>query len=247
MEVTKVMRTVSKGMRPTPPFTTAVIVAAGSAARMGGIDKVMADLAGKPLIAHSLLAFQHSALVHEIVVVTRPDLVDKVRHICRLYEIGKLTGVVSGGATRTESVQNGLAQVNKQAKLVAIHDAARPLIGQDTIAKALRKAAKTGAAAPALPVKDTIKVTKKGVVVVTPDRSRLQAVQTPQCFDKRMLRGALHKAAADQVSLTDDCSAMEHLGLPVYLTEGSERNFKVTTPLDLELARLLVQQEEKGD
>ena len=239
MNITKLMHTAAETMRPEAPHTAAIIVAAGSAARMGGIDKVMADLAGMPLIAHSLLAFQQSELIHEIVVVTRPDLVDPVRHLCRLREISKLICVVPGGASRTESVCRGLAQVSQQAKLVAIHDAARPLIDQQTIARALRKAAKTGAAAPALPVKDTIKVVKRDAVVTTPERSKLMAVQTPQCFDKELLQGAFQKAQADQITLTDDCSAMEHLGLPVYLTQGAERNFKVTTPLDLELARLL--------
>lgn len=242
MEVTTVMRKTAKVMRPTPPPTAAIIVAAGSAARMGGIDKVMAELAGKPLILHSLQTFQASDMIHEIIVVTRPDLVDKIRHICRLHDITKLKCVTCGGADRTASVRNGLDQVTKSMKLVAIHDAARPLIDELTIAKALRKAAKTGAAAPALPVKDTIKVVKKDVVLTTPDRSKLMAVQTPQCFDKRMLIGALNKAAADQITLTDDCSALEHMGLPVFMTEGSERNFKVTTPLDLDLARLLVDQ-----
>ena len=240
MEVTTVMRKTAKVMRPTPPPTAAIIVAAGSAARMGGIDKVMAELAGKPLILHSLLTFQASDMVHEIIVVTRPDLVDQIRHLCMLHGITKNTCVVCGGADRTESVRKGMEQVSKKMKLVAIHDAARPLIDEETIAKALRKAAKTGAAAPALPVKDTIKVVKKDAVVTTPDRSKLMAVQTPQCFDKRMLVGALNKAVKDQITLTDDCSAMEHMGLPVYLTPGSERNFKVTTPLDLDLARLLV-------
>lgn len=240
MEVTTVMRKTAKVMRPTPPPTAAIIVAAGSAARMGGIDKVMAELDGKPLIQHSLQTFQASDMVHEIIVVTRPDLVDPIRHICRLHEMTKVTCVVCGGADRTESVRKGMEQVSRKMKLVAIHDAARPLIDDETIAKALCKAAKTGAAAPALPVKDTIKVVKKDAVVTTPDRSKLMAVQTPQCFDKRMLMGALTKAAADGAALTDDCSAMEQMGLPVYLTEGSERNFKVTTPLDLELARLLV-------
>ena len=163
-----------------------------------------------------------------------------MRHIARLYEITKLRCVICGGASRTESVCRGMEQVSKKTKLVAIHDAARPLVDGHTIAQALYQAAKTGAAAPAIPVKDTIKVVKKGVVVTTPDRSRLQAVQTPQCFDRDMLMGALNKALTDGIPLTDDCSAMKHLGLPVYLTEGSERNFKVTTPLDLELARLLV-------
>lgn len=243
MKATKIMRTASETLRSAPPHTTAILVAAGSATRMNGIDKVMADLAGRPLIAYSLLAFQASDMVHEIIVVTRPDLVDKVRHICRLYEITKLNCVVSGGDSRAESVKNGAAKVSKETRLVAIHDAARPLIDQQTITLALRKAAKTGAAAPALPVKDTVKVVNKDTVVTTPDRSKLMSVQTPQCFDRDMLSAALTKAQIDKIALTDDCSAMEHLGLPVYLTSGSERNFKITTPLDLDFARILVSQQ----
>lgn len=230
--------------RTVPASAAAILVAAGSAARMGGIDKVMADLGGKPLIVHALQAFERVPRISEIVVVTRPDLLERVSQLCQEYQITKVRVVIQGGDTRTESVQCGLDHLSKEIRLVAIHDAARPLIEPAVIEEALAVAGKTGAAAPALPVKDTIKVCKGDKVVCTPDRSKLRAVQTPQCFDCDLLRGALQKAKKDGISLTDDCSAMEHLGMRVHMTAGSERNFKVTTPLDLQLARLLLEQEE---
>ena len=124
-------------------------------------------------------------------------------------------------------------------KLIAIHDAARPFASENLIRTVILKAAETGAAAPAVPVKDTVKVAHNGVVESTPDRATLFAVQTPQVFDADLIRAALQKAMDDGAEITDDCSAVERLGMKVSLTEGEERNFKLTTPADLALAELL--------
>ena len=153
----------------------------------------------------------------------------------------KLTLVVPGGKTRAESVQAGFEHVSDKTRLVAIHDAARPLVSQRIINETVAMALKTRAAAPAIPVKDTIKVAKSGVVTDTPDRSTLFAVQTPQVFDFDLLRAAHKKAAKKGITLTDDCMAAEQLGLKVFLTQGDETNLKITTPLDLSVAALILE------
>ena len=150
--------------------------------------------------------------------------------------------VVVGGADRPASVAAGLRNLSKKVKLAAIHDGARPLVSAELIDRTVRAAHSYGAAAPAIAVKDTIKVAQGGIVVTTPDRNTLRAVQTPQVFDLQLLRGALQKAEADGLSVTDDCSAVEHLGMSVKLVEGEERNIKITTPMDLRLAEMLMEE-----
>ena len=220
----------------------AVIVAAGSASRMGGIDKVMAPLNGEPMIARTVRAFQNCDAISEIVVVTREDLILPITSLCA--QMDKVQAVVAGGSSRQESVHLGLNALSDKCKLAAIHDGARPLISWQVIDRVVRAANTYGAAAPAIPVKDTIKVVQGGVVKETPDRASLQAVQTPQVLDFDILRGALKKAKQDGAQVTDDCSAVERIGLTVKIVEGEERNLKVTTPLDLKIAQLLLEEEQ---
>ena len=132
--------------------------------------------------------------------------------------------------------------MSKDMELAAVQDGARPLITPALIDKTVRAAHSYGAAAPAIPVKDTIKIEKSGLIESTPDRSTLRAVQTPQVFDFDLLRGALQKAASDKAAVTDDCSAVERLGMKIRLVAGDERNLKVTTPLDLKIAELLLEE-----
>ncbi len=213
----------------------AVIVAAGSASRMGGVDKIMADLGGKPVIYRTAEAFQNCDAVSEIVVVTREDLIIPISDL--LHEMGKVRAVVAGGKTRQESVMKGLNSLSEKVKLAAIHDGARPLVRWQLIDRVIRAANTYGAAVPGVPVKDTIKTVSGGLVSGTPDRSSLQAVQTPQVFDFDLLRGALKKAEGKNV--TDDCSAVEMTGFKVKLVQGEEGNLKITTQQDLEIARML--------
>ena len=220
----------------------AVIVAAGSASRMGGIDKVMAPLNGEPMIARTVRTFQNCDAISEIVVVTRQDLILPITSLCSGMD--KVQAVVAGGSSRQESVHLGLNALSDKCKLAAIHDGARPLISWQVIDRVVRAANTYGAAAPAIPVKDTIKVVQGGVVKETPDRASLQAVQTPQVFDFDILRGALKKAKQDGAQATDDCSAVDRMGMAVKIVEGEERNLKVTTPLDLKIAQLLLEEEK---
>ena len=218
----------------------AVIVAAGSASRMGGIDKVMAALGGEPMIARTVRAFQQCGAIADIVIVTRPDLIRPISALCA--QMDKVRMVVAGGQSRQESVALGLNALPKGVELAAVHDGARPLVTDAVIDRTVRAANSYGAAAPAVPVKDTIKVVRGGLVTETPDRASLQAVQTPQVFDFDLLRGALKKAAEDAAAVTDDCSAVERLGMAVKIVEGDERNLKVTTPMDLKIAEMLLEE-----
>lgn len=240
MDVSKVTGFARK-LLPLKPCG-AVIVAAGSASRMGGIDKVMAPLGGEPMIVRTVRAFQSSDAITEIVIVTRPDLILPIQKLCAGME--KVTAVVAGGKTRQESVHLGLNTLSGRVELAAIHDGARPLISGAVIDRTVRAAHTYGAAAPAIPVKDTIKTVKGGMVESTPDRSVLRAVQTPQVFDFDLLRGALKKAEEEEAQVTDDCSAVERMGMSVKLVEGEERNLKVTTPLDLKIAEMLLEEEK---
>ena len=223
-------------------YCGAVIVAAGSASRMGGIDKVMAPLGGEPMIVRTVRAFQECDAIREIVVVTRPDLILPIMELCHSFD--KVQAVVAGGSNRQESVKLGLNTLSGKVKLAAVQDGARPLITWQVIDRAVRAAHSFGAAAPAIPVKDTIKEAAGGVVKKTPDRATLFAVQTPQVFDFDLLRAAMKKVEQDGVQVTDDCSAVEYLGMTVKLVEGDERNLKVTTPLDLKIAEMLLEEEK---
>ena len=220
------------------PYCAAVIVAAGSSSRMGGTNKILTVLEKLPVICRTVDAFDRCSLIDEIIVVTQKDLMEKVSRYLAAY--GKMRMVVAGGETRTDSVMAGLAAVSDKAQLVAVHDGARPLVTDEVVRAAVVKARKFAAAAPAVRVKDTIKVSTDGTVDATPDRSTLYAVQTPQVFDRDLLAAALQNAKTQGLAVTDDCSAVEALGMPVQLTDGDEENIKITTPLDLELAALIL-------
>ena len=232
----------TKELRKALPlkYCGVVIVAAGTASRMGGIDKVMAPLRNEPMIVRTVRTFQLCDAVKEIVIVTRQDLQEPIIKLCCGFD--KVQAVVVGGASRPESVKLGLAALSKKVKLVAVQDGARPLITEAVIDRTIRCAHSYGAAAPAVPVKDTVKVVKGGLVATTPDRSTLMAVQTPQVFDLDLLKCALAKAETDGAQITDDCSAVERMGMSVRIVEGDERNIKVTTPMDLKIAEMLLEE-----
>ena len=238
MDITKV----TKAARKVLPlkYCAAVIVAAGSASRMGGIDKVMAPLGGEPMIVRTVRTFQSCDAIREIVIVTREDLLVPIMDLCHGFD--KVRAVIVGGNSRDESVRKGLAALSAKTKLVAVQDGARPLVTWQVIDRAVRAANSYGAAAPAVAVKDTIKVVRGGIVAATPDRSALRAVQTPQVFDIDLLAGALARAKQDGAAITDDCSAVERLGMSVKIVEGDERNIKVTTPMDLKIAEMLLEE-----
>ena len=235
------MTDITRPVRKLLPLKTcgAVIVAAGTASRMGGIDKVMAELGGEPMILRTVRAFQECDPISEIVIVTREDLVESITALTA--EMDKVKAVVVGGKSRQESVSKGLNALSDKVKLAAIQDGARPFASWQMIDRVVRAANTYSAAAPAIPVKDTIKVVNGGVVTNTPDRKTLMAVQTPQVFDIALLRGALLKAWEDGAEVTDDCSAVERMGMSIKIVEGDERNIKITTPMDLKIAKLILE------
>ena len=216
---------------------SAVLVAAGSSTRMG-FDKLSFDLGGETVVLRSMRAFAVCPLVSEIVLVAgkNREFLEQQAAACT-----KPVQVVQGGATRAESAKNGVLAAH--GELVAVHDAARPFVSQAVITAALEAAAACGAAAPAVPVKDTVKRAVRGdgktvpehcMVTDTPDRSTLYAVQTPQCFDRAAYLAALDELDAEKARLvTDDCSLFELTGRPVQLTQGDYANLKITTREDL--------------
>ena len=228
-----------KLLRKKAGSCSVVIVAAGSSNRMNGTDKILYNLGGDPVIVHSIRAFDQHIRIREIIVVTREDLIGKVDELCKQNHFDKVSAVVAGGNNRVESVMKGLDFVSDNTEIVAIHDGARPFVSSAIISDTIEKAMDYHAAAPAVAVKDTIKTAKNNLVTGTPDRSTLFAVQTPQVFDFDLLRGALVKAMEVKLPITDDCSAVEALGMSVYLTSGSDENIKITTPTDLILAQAI--------
>ena len=227
------------------PFLSAVIVAAGNSARMGGEDKIFLPISGIPVIARSLLAFENCEDVSEIVVVTKESSIEKIREIAGEYGIKKLKTVVSGGNTRAESVRNGVYAVTLGADFVAIHDGARPLVMPDDISRCAHDAFRCGGAVLAVPVTDTIKYGKKnGFVEYTPAREKLFAAQTPQIFDIEVYKSAMERAFRELSDFTDDSRIFENDARKVFLTPGKRYNIKITAPEDIIIAEALLKGRE---
>ena len=225
------------------PAVCAVIVAAGSSQRMGGQNKLLLPLAGAPVLAHTLRAFEKCAAVRDIVLVCREQDILPYTELARSYGIGKLRTVTRGGDSRTVSVLAGLRAAPADVALVAVHDGARPLVSEAVITEAVCAAAEHGAAAPVVPVKDSIKRIADGTIAADVPRDTLAAVQTPQVFRRELLLRALEDAARSGRSFTDDCAAVEAMGQAVQATHGSYENIKITTPEDILVAQALLQKE----
>ena len=197
-----------------------------------------------PVLARTLLAVDRAGSIDEIVIAAREDELLPYAQLCKTFGIQKPVRVVPGGATRTESVLRAALEASEGATLLAVQDGARPLVTSALIDDAVAAAQRYHAAAPAVPVTDTIKVAHDGIVESTPERSTLFAVQTPQVFDAELLKAALQDALRADAALTDDCSAVERFGKEVYLTAGDRENIKITTPLDLTIAEAILQRRE---
>ncbi len=220
------------------PHCAALVAAAGSSTRMGGINKLLQPLDGVPVLIRTLQALQAAQCVDEIIVIA---------DLCRTYGISKCKKVIRGGESRAHSVMLAALEADEGTELLAVQDGARPLVTPTLIDTVIRAAERCGAAAPAVPVKDTIKeVGSSGIVVRTLERSALRAVQTPQVFSADLLKGALQSALEQHIPITDDCSAVERLGKEVLLIEGEESNLKITTPGDLILAEAILQAREES-
>lgn len=221
---------------------TAIIVAAGSSQRMG-FDKLFATVAGKPVIAHTLQAFERASAVNEIIVVAREDRHDEIRKISDAGNFTKVRSIITGGERRQDSVRAGLDRLSANEKYVAVHDAARPLVTPEEIERVFESCQKHEAAALAESVNDTIKrAGTDHVITGSVDRHQLYVMQTPQVFKRTLIEEAYRAADAENVLLTDEVSAVERLGRKAILVLNSDFNFKITYPRDLALAELILNQ-----
>lgn len=216
--------------------TAAILVAAGSSARMksGGASKTMMEIGGEPVLSRTLRAFESAACISKIVIVARACDFDAIQKASAF--VTKPLTITEGGKERQDSVSNGAALCG-DAEYIAVHDAARPFITPEEIETVCADAEKYGAATLAVPVKDTIKVAAAdGTVCATPERSTLRAIQTPQVFRLSLYKKALCLAKNAGKQYTDDCQLIEAAGGKVYLTPGDYKNIKITTPEDLLVA-----------
>jgi len=223
---------------------SAIIVAAGSSRRMG-FSKLFATIAGKPVIAHTIRAFERSRSVTEIIIVAREDQHDEIGEMARAESFKKVRSIIPGGEHRQDSVRAGLARLGVDAKYVAVHDAARPLIVPEQIERVFEQCRTHGAAALAEPVNDTLKRAGADFAVIdSVDRHQLYAMQTPQIFERGLIEEAYRGVYAENVSVTDEVSAVERLGRKVVLVLNNDFNFKITHPRDLPLAEFVLRQRE---
>ena len=218
------------------PLVGAVIVAAGSSRRMGGVDKLFASLDGRPLLAWTMEVFQNCQAIHQVILVVSEQRLGAARHLAEQQGWSKVKQICAGGERRQDSVAQGLSRLS-DCGWVVIHDGARPCTTSDIIERGLAEAAHTGAAVAAVPVKDTIKVVSEGLVQETPNRQKLWVVQTPQVFRFDIIERAYRQPAGE---VTDDASLVEKLGQEVRVYMGSYDNIKVTTREDLAWAALLL-------
>ena len=208
-------------------------------------NKLLEPLDGIPVLVRTLTALERAQRVDSIVIATREEDLITVSQLCKTYGITKCKKVIRGGEDREHSVLLAALEAEPDTELLAVQDGARPLVSPALIDRVIEAAQRCGAAAPAIPVKDTIKTVREDEAVEeTLERSRLRAVQTPQVFEASLLKAALQAALEEGAVLTDDCSAVERLGKVVYLIEGEETNLKITTPTDLVLAEALLAAEE---
>ena len=209
---------------------TAIIVAGGSSQRMG-FDKLLAPLAGKPVVAHSIAAFEQTESVSGIVLVAHAERLSQYEQVVRSQGLQKVMAVIPGGLRRQDSVLRGLEQAGAASEFVAVHDAARPLVRPDLIERIFELARRHGGAASAAPVIDTLKrVDGDNVVTSGVERANLFAVQTPQIFRRELLEKAYRVVFDAAIEITDEISAVEQVGGKVVLVPNDEPNFKMTYP-----------------
>jgi 2-C-methyl-D-erythritol 4-phosphate cytidylyltransferase len=219
---------------------TAIIVAAGDSRRMG-FDKLFATIAGRPVIAHTIHAFERAGCVGGIIVVAREDRLAEIKKIVRDEKLKKVRSIITGGKYRQDSVGVGLEHLEATATYVAVHDAARPLITAEQIERVFEQCRIHAAASLAEPISDTLKYADAEFFVTgSVDRHQLYAMQTPQVFERRLIEDAYKAVYSENASVTDEVSAVEHLGRKVILVPNTDLNFKITYPRDLALAEFVI-------
>ena len=210
---------------------------------MNGVNKLLLPLGNTNVAGRSMLAFEQCPEVGDIVVVCRERDRKELENTAEKLGIAKLRGFAEGGGTRQESVFNGLKKISPESSLIAIHDGARPLIKPEHIVRTARDAEVFGAAVLGVPVKDTIKVVNDGLITDTPYRPSLYITQTPQIFKRRIYFEAVDFALEHGLDFTDDCQLAEAIGVKVCMTEGGYENIKITTPEDIKIANLLLEEQ----
>lgn len=226
---------------------SAIIVCAGNSTRMQGANKILLPLGKTNVIGNTLLAFQQCKSITDIVVVCREDDENEIRKTAEVLLISKLHAFARGGETRQKSVVNGLRAISTETEMIAIHDGARPLVKPEHIERTIKDAAVFGGAALGVPVKDTIKIVHDGLIEDTPYRPSLYITQTPQIFKRRLYFEGVDFALEHELDFTDDCQLIEAIGTKIYMTTGDYTNIKITTPEDIKIAKLLLNNEKGED
>ena len=223
-------------------MNVAIIAAAGLGMRMAGKrPKQFLELAGTPIIFHTLKAFEQCDVIQEIIVVVAAEEASGFRSLADKHDLRKTKAVVPGGATRAESVRNGLQAVDEaSAEIIAVHDGVRPFVTPDEIARTVAAAKREGAAILVSAPVDTVKEVRDGAVVRTLKRAELRNALTPQCFTYKLLRRAYEAADVSDPDLTDESSIVERLGVRIFTVEGSSRNIKITRPEDLAVGEAIL-------
>ncbi len=225
---------------------SAIIVCAGNSTRMGGVNKILMPLGERLVIGVTMLAFEQVEEVSEIVIVAREADIPAIQAEAQAAGITKLSACTTGGATRQESVINGIRHIGKSSNLVAIHDGARPLVKPEHIRRVIKDASVFGGATLGVPVKDTIKTVDGGLIIDTPPRKSLYITQTPQIFKRDLYFEGIDFALEHGLDFTDDCQLVEAIGGKVYMTTGDYTNIKITTPEDIRLAETLLEFDRSG-
>ena len=224
-------------------MNVAIIAAAGLGARMAGKrPKQFLELAGTPILIHTLNAFERCDVIHEIIIVVATEETDGFLDLAKAHGLRKIVAVVAGGNTRAESVRRGLQAVNVEAEIVAVHDGVRPFVSSEEISRTVEAAIVEGAAILVSTPVDTIKEVRDGAVRKTLDRSTIRNALTPQCFHYRLLVRAYEQADVSDQGLTDESALVERLGVRIAIVEGSARNMKITRPEDLLIGEALLKQ-----
>ena len=231
---------------------TVIVPAAGAGRRMGfGKNKAFITIRDNPLLVLCMKMLAETGMVRRVIVVTRAWEITETELMLKEYQDrfpGISWQVTAGGRERQDSVANGLALIADESGYVAVHDGARPFAGTEVFARTFARAKECGAAIAAVPLKDTVKIVDtRGLVVSTPDRSSLCAVQTPQIFEINVLRKGYDFLKEHPVAVTDDAALVEASGHPVAVAEGSYENIKVTTPEDLLLAEKILEKQSRSE
>lgn len=227
-------------------MNTAIITAAGQGTRIGGNRaKQFLELAGVPIIIHTLKQFDECSEIQEIIVTLPSTETANFLELANKFGLRKLSRVVQGSATRAESVWNGLKSIRAAtAEIVAVHDGVRPFVTTDEISLTVQKAKETGAAILATPVTDTVKEVENEIIKGTHERAKLWRALTPQCFRYEILKRAFEHAHDKELNATDDSAMVEAIGVSVSIVEGSPRNIKITHPEDLVLAEAFLKESQ---